>query len=163
MKLLAPSDIKGRRIITFSWQATAVFAVTATLGAISPSWFQVPALTVALALFAIGMVAFMVAYVGAIGRSRYEVLSVVGVYFMSGGVAPTDVRRSLFAALGVQTVVAVATASVRPYTPLAFGVLVPLFGLAMCGLWSARCGEFPGKGEVPAPAPETKPADEEAG
>jgi len=81
------------------------------------------------------------------------------VYFMSGGVAPKEVRVSLLGALGVQIVVGVATAAVRPYTSLAFGVLVPLFGLAMCGLWSATSGVFPARGETPDPASD----DEEAG
>jgi hypothetical protein len=30
----------------------------------------------------------------------------------------------------------------RPFTSLAFGVLSPLFGLAMAGLWGARHGSF---------------------
>ena len=136
-----------------------MFAITAILAAITPSAAQVPALTVALVLFAIGMIIFLVAYIVAIGRSRYAVISVVGVYFMSGGVAPKEVRVSLLGALGVQIVVGVATAAVRPYTSLAFGVLVPLFGLAMCGLWSATSGVFPAHGGDPGPASD----DEEAG
>ena len=42
-----------------------------------------------------------------------------------------------------QAVVAVATAAVRPYSPLAFGILVPLWGLGLAGLWAARHGTFP--------------------
>jgi hypothetical protein len=159
MKYVLPAGVKGRGIIAFSWQATALFAITAILAAITPSALRVPALTVALVLFAIGMIIFLVAYIVAIGRSRYAVISVVGVYFMSGGVAPKEVRVSLLGALGVQIVVGVATAAVRPYTSLAFGVLVPLFGLAMCGLWSATSGVFPARGETPVPASD----DEEAG
>jgi hypothetical protein len=39
--------------------------------------------------------------------------------------------------------VASASSTKRPYTSLAFGVLVPLFGLALCGLWSSVGGTFP--------------------
>jgi hypothetical protein len=159
MKYLIPAGVKGRGFIAFSWQATVLFVATTILAAISPSTFRVPALTVALVLFALGMVVFIAAYIGAIGRSRYEVVSVVGVYFMSGGVAPNEVRISMLGALGLQIVVGIAGAAVRPYTSLAFGVLVPLFGLAMCGLWSATSGVFPARDADPAHTPD----DEEAG
>ena len=143
MSPLVPADAPGRGIIAFAWQSTALFTVTATLAAISPTTLlRVVAVTVALVSFAIGMIVFLVAYFRAIGRSRYEAISVVGVYLFVGGVAPASVRRSLLGALGVQTVVALATASVRPYTSLAFGVLVPLLGVALCGMWSARHGRF---------------------
>jgi hypothetical protein len=39
-------------------------------------------------------------------------------------------------------VVAVATAAVRPFTPLAFGILVPLYGLGLAGVWAAAFGTF---------------------
>ena len=38
---------------------------------------------------------------------------------------------------------AVATAAARPFTPLAFGVLAPMFGLGVMGLWGAKFGTFP--------------------
>jgi hypothetical protein len=161
MNLLPAADVKGRRIIAFAWQTTAVFAVTAILTAISPtSFLRVVALTVALLLFAIGMIVFFVAYLRAIARSRYEVISVAGVYLMIGGVAPASVRRSLYGALAAQIVIALATASVRPYSSLAFGVLVPLLGLALCGLWSAVCGEFPRRADPPAVAPPARETDD---
>jgi hypothetical protein len=43
----------------------------------------------------------------------------------------------------IQVAVAVATAAARPFSELAFGVLVPLFGMALLALWSARHGTFP--------------------
>jgi hypothetical protein len=146
MSFFVPTGVEGRRILSFTWQATAVFSVTAIVTAIWPtSLLRVVAVTVALVLFGLGMVIFMVAYLRSIARSRFEVISVAGIYLMMGGVAPLPVRRSLYSALAVQIVVALATASVRPYTSLAFGVLVPLFGLALCGLWSSVGGTFPPK------------------
>ena len=151
MNLLVPADVKGRGILAFAWEATAVFSATAILAAISPTpLLRVVAVTVALVLFAVGMVTFLAAYLRSIGRSRYDVVSVAGVYLMMGGVAPGSVRRSLYGALAAQIVVALVTASVRPYTSLAFGVLVPLLGLALCGLWSAIHGTFPRRPEVAA-------------
>ena len=151
MNFFVPAGAKGRGILAFSWEATAVFSVTAILAAISPTQLlRVVALTVALVLFAVGMLTFFVAYLRSIGRSRYEVISVAGIYLMMGGVAPLPVRRSLYGALAAQIVVALATASARPYTSLAFGVLVPLFGLALCGLWSAAHGTFPRRADAAA-------------
>jgi len=151
MSFFVPPEVKGRRIISFTWQATVVFSVTAIVTAISPTlFFRVVAVTVALVFYALGMLVFLAAYLRSIGRSRYEVISVAGIYLMLGGVAPPAVRRSLYSALAVQIVVALATASVRPYTSLAFGVLVPLLGLALCGLWSSVCGTFPPRADAEA-------------
>ena len=165
MSFLVPTGVEGRRIVAFAWQSTALFSVTAIVAAISPTmFFRVVAVTVALLLFSVGMIIFLVAYLRSIGRSRYEVVSVAGVYLMFGGVAPVPVRRSLYGALAAQIVVALATASARPYSSLAFGVLVPLLGLALCGLWSAACGTFPPRPEAGAvTAAAAEPADEEAG
>ena len=37
---------------------------------------------------------------------------------------------------------ALTTASIRIYTPSAFGILVPVWALGLTGLWCARFGEF---------------------
>jgi len=42
----------------------------------------------------------------------------------------------------VQTVVAITTASMRPFTAQAFGILVAMLGLGLGGLWAARHGVF---------------------
>jgi hypothetical protein len=51
----------------------------------------------------------------------------------------------------VQIALAVLTASLRPFTPLAFGVLVPVYGLGLMGLWGARHGVFASRDGEPAP------------
>jgi hypothetical protein len=42
-------------------------------------------------------------------------------------------------------VVAVTAAALRPFTALAFSVLVPMLGLGLMALWAARHGRFPVK------------------
>jgi hypothetical protein len=133
-----PSDT----IVRVDLWATAVFAVTAVAAAAWSALVAV-ALVVDGLLFVAGCVAFAVAYLRAIGRSRDEVVSLAGLFFLSGGVAPGTVARWLWGALAVQVVVAVATAAVRPFSSLAFGVLAPMFGVAMLGLWGALHGRFP--------------------
>lgn len=92
-------------------------------------------------LFGLGCLAFARTLLGAALRSRTEELSVAGIWLLAG--APRPIRVWLLGCLAIQVVVALVTASVRPYTSLAFGVLVPMFGLGLSGLWAVRSGSFP--------------------
>jgi hypothetical protein len=132
----------GRGIVRASWAGTAVLAVTAAAADVSPHLFGLPALIAALALFFGGTLAFVWAYAVAIGRSREEEISLVGVYGLSGS-TPAPVRVRLFASLGAEAVVAVVTSSTRLYSSLSFGVLAVMWGLGLAGLWGARHGAFP--------------------
>lgn len=95
-----------------------------------------------LVLFALGCLVFVRTLLLAAERSRTEELSVAGIWFLSKS-APAEIQRWLLGCLVVQTVAAFVTAGLRPYTSLAFGVLVPMFGLGLCGLWAVRSGSFP--------------------
>ncbi|MDQ4068584.1 MAG: hypothetical protein M3203_03785, partial [Actinomycetota bacterium] len=116
----------------------------AVAAAISPPAFEEVALAVAIALFVGGCAVFLWAFFVAAGRSRTERLELAQVWFLTGPPTPPAVRRSLLAALAVQVVAGLATAAARPYTSLAAGVLIPMWGLGLCGLWAARHGTFPG-------------------
>jgi hypothetical protein len=138
---LRPASVAGTAVFTFSAVAAALFPKPlATLSAI-----------VALVLFAVGCVCMLAAFAVAVGRSRSHIIAVGGLYFLAG-CAPAPVRRLLMGSLAVEVLVAVATASVRPFTPLAFGVLVPVYGLGMAGLWGAHHGRFPPREEPPKPS-----------
>jgi len=100
------------------------------------------AFAVAVVLFLAGCVLFFAAYARGVARSRTDEVAVTTLFFLAGSVAP-GVRRSLFGAFAVQVAVGLATAITRPYTSLAAGALVPMYGLGLCGLWSARHGTFP--------------------
>jgi hypothetical protein len=145
----------GQLILRLSLLGTGVFVAAAVAAAISPDPLGGVAAAIDLALFAIGCVAFLWAFGVAVARSRTEEISVAGIYFLSGGSGPPSVRRVLLGAVGVQVVVAVATAAARPFTNLAFGVLVPVFGLGMAGLWTARHGTFPARRDEARPAART--------
>jgi hypothetical protein len=95
-----------------------------------------------LILFALGVLAFVRTLLSAAQRSRTEELSVAGIWFLAGS-APKDIRVWLLGSLGAQLVLAFTAASLRPYTAVAFGVLVPMFGLGLTGLWAVRSGTFP--------------------
>jgi hypothetical protein len=145
-----PGGRSGGNVQQASWGGTAVFALTAVAAAVAPDTFKPVALLTAIALFAAGCVIFLWAFVLVAGRSRTEQLEQAQIWFLAGPPTPPPVRRSLLGALAVQVVVGLATAGVRPYTSLAAGVLVPMWGLGLCGLWAARHGVFPAR------APDTR-------
>ena len=129
-------------MIQLSILGTVLFTVVSVVEVLVMAWTRPVAVIVDLVLFGIGCTAFLGAYAIAIGRSRTDEIGVASLYFLTNGVAPNAVRVRLLAAFAVQCVVAVAAASVRPFTTAAFGVLVPMFGLGLNGVWAARHGTF---------------------
>jgi hypothetical protein len=137
-------------VVATAWfVATAVAAATVFDGVI----LWVAALT-ALTLFLVGIVAFLWAFWNAVQRSRGESIAVTQLYLLLGDVAPARVRRVMLSMLAVQTLVGLGTAFVRPNaadgTPgssLALGVLVPMFGLGLNGLWAAYHGSYEERSE----------------
>lgn len=92
-------------------------------------------------VFAIGAVLFTWAFFIAAGRSRSEELTVAGAFFLAGSVE-APVRRWAFGALLAQTVVGIAGASADPYTTMAFGILVPMYGLGVIAFLGSAHGAF---------------------
>lgn len=140
------SALRAEQLPRISWAGTAVFVLSA-VAAVVVEGFRPVAAGVALVLFVAGTVAFLWAYGVAINRSRTDAIGIGGLYFLAGDTAPSAVRRSMMASLAAQTIVALATASARPFTSLAFGVLVPVFGMGLAGLWGARYGTFEPRAE----------------
>jgi hypothetical protein len=132
------------RIVRASWLGTAVLAVAAALAVVWPDTLAVPYAAVAIVFFLAGCAAFVWSYGIAVGRSRAEELSVAGIWMLSGSTR-APIRRHLLGALAVQVVIVVAAASIRPFTAVAFGVLAPMYGLGLAGLWGARHGTFPAR------------------
>ena len=127
-----------------SWWGTVLFAATsAGAVAVPEPPFEMPAFVVAVGLFLVGCALFVLAYSRAVQRSRERVIGVAQLFFLTGDVAPPDVRRSLLGAFALQVAVALGAAIARPYSSLAAGALTPLYGLALCGMWAARHGTFP--------------------
>jgi hypothetical protein len=135
--------VQGRGIIQASWIGTAVYAVSAVAAAIFLGSIRYVAVAVALVLFALGCVTFLWAYWIAVQRSRTDEIGIGGLFFLAGKeTAPRRVKWLLHGALATQIAVGLLTASLRPFTTLAFGLLVPMFGLGCIGLWGARYGRF---------------------
>ncbi|MGH9267489.1 MAG: hypothetical protein ACRD0D_04865 [Acidimicrobiales bacterium] len=135
----------GARLVKASLAGTGAFTLTAVAAAATAGARPV-ATAVALVLFATGTVLFLVAYAIAVGRSRTDAIGIGGLFFLAGPVAPRREKALLLGALAAQVVVAAVSAAIRPFTSLAFGTLVPTYGLALVGLWAARHGRFPARG-----------------
>jgi hypothetical protein len=132
----------GRGIIRASWAGTIAFSVSAVATAVAPHTFVAVGVGVSLLLFFVGIGLFLWAYAVAVNRSRTDLIGLGGLFFLVGS-APRGVQRSLLGSFGVEIVVGLVTAAIHPFTPLAFGVLAPMYGLALCGLWAAKWGTFP--------------------
>ena len=156
----------GDVIILANAIGTIAFAVTAATAAIAfttaAQW--VGAIT-AMSLFAVGVFAFLWSFWNVVQRSRAELVGVTQVYLLLGPPTPGRVRARMLGLLAVQIVVALVTALSRTETAdgragssLALGVLVPMYGLGLNGLWAAYHATFPPIPEEPQhaapPAPE---------
>lgn len=141
----------GSRVIRFDVGGTAVFVIALA--------FAVPLRThrfaqfliggVSMVLFAIGVVTTLFAYTRALERSRLEEVGVANLFLLTGETAPKPVRRVMSWALAVQVIAAVTGAWIGvvgldegQLNALAFGVLVPMFGVGMNGMWAAGNGSY---------------------
>ena len=156
----------GSLLIKCNLALTAVFVAMSIVAAVT---FTAPWKTIGVALslgcFSVGIVAFLWGYWTAVQRSRTDNISVAALYFLVDKCAPQSISRLMNGALGVQVVVAVATAISRTTTDgrtgstLAFGVLAPMMGLGLNGLWGATHGTFaPRQFENSAEVPHQEPA-----
>jgi len=128
---------------------TGLFVASATTAAVvfTPV-FRTLGVVVAVALFAVGVAAFIWGYFTAVQRSRYENIAVASLFLLLGDVAGNKVRWLMNGCLIIQGSCGLITALARTSTDgrsgstLAFGVLVPLFGVGLNGLWASRHGSF---------------------
>lgn len=140
----------GSVIVVADAAATAAFACSAVVAAaMFTTAARAQAVAVSLTMFVAGVAAFLWGFWNAVQRSRTEEIAVTTLFFLAGGTAPAGVRRTMNACLAAQVLVGVATSLARPTTDgepgssLAFGILVPMLGLGLNGLWAAFHGRFP--------------------
>ena len=136
-------------IVRINLLLTGLFVVvTAIAAAVFSPELRVAVVVFDLALFAIGVATFILGYFSAVQRSRYEEISVAGLFLLLDKVADRSTTLRMNTALAVQTIIGVTGAIVRgstdgkPGSTLAFGVLVPLLGLGLNGMWASKHGVF---------------------
>ena len=145
-----PQSRPGERVVQTNLVLTGVFAVTAAYAAaVFDTTAQWVGAATAMTLFAIGVFTFLWSYWLAVQRSRANEIAVSQLYLLLGPAIPGHVKRTMLGLLGMQFVIALATTLARPDGPdgspgssLAVGVLVPMLGFGLNGLWAARHGEF---------------------
>ena len=142
-------DMPGSFLVKCNLALTGLFVVMSIVAAVMfTSPWKTVGVVVSLGCFSVGIVAFLWGYWTAVQRSRTDNISVAALYFLVDNCAPKSIARLMNSALGVQVVVAVATAISRTTTDgragstLAFGVLAPMMGLGLNGLWGATYGSF---------------------
>lgn len=140
----------GAQLVRVHQVLTAVFVLTALYAAaVFDTAAQWTGAITAMVLFSIGVVVFLWGFWNAVQRSRTEELAVTSVFFLTGGCASSQVRRQMNLMLFVQVVTAFATTFWRstgpdgnPGSSLALGILVPMLGLGLNGLWASMYGTF---------------------
>jgi membrane-bound metal-dependent hydrolase YbcI (DUF457 family) len=146
-----PTTPTRSRVIGVDVAGTAVFLVALIIAVPfrSDRFAQFLIGGVSMVLFAIGMATTLWAYARALERSRTEEVGVANLYLLTGPTAPKPVRRTMTSALAIQVVAAVVGAWIGvvgldkgELNALAFGVLVPMFGIGMNGVWAALHGSY---------------------
>ena len=161
------NELVTSRLVRTNLAGTALFLVALALAipfrTHRPA--QVLIVAVSLVLFAAGIATSLWAYSTALERSRSEEVGVANLFLLSGETAPRPVKRAMSAAIGVQILAALVGASVgvaglqqNQLNALAFGVLVPMFGIGMNGAWAARYGSY-----GPRVNPTSKPSNRKIG
>lgn len=140
----------GIIIVKATVVGTALFVMTAVFAAaVFTTAAQWVGAVTAMALFMVGVFAFLWGFWNALQRSREEEVSVTQLYLLLGAGTPARVRRIMLSMLALQAVTAFGTAIWRldgpdgsPGSSLAVGLLVPMFGVGMNGLWAAYHADF---------------------
>ena len=142
--MTAQTDARPVRLASVNrWFTVAFVAWSALAVAVRPARALLAAAD--LVAFAGGCVVYLLAYATAVSRSRTDAIGLGALFFLTDEAAPPAVRRSFWLWTAIQAVAGLAAAAVRPFTPVAFGVLAPIVGLALMGLWGARYGSFPAR------------------
>lgn len=143
---------RGAGLVNLTFVGTGLLVGTSVAAALSPDGFGLAHAVLSGALFAIGTGAFLWAYALGVSRSRVDLVSISGLFFLAGDAAPPSIRRPFRAAVAVEVVVVTAAAAVRPYSQVAFGILAPMFAMGLMAVWGGRYGSFPPRPPMPRAA-----------
>jgi hypothetical protein len=139
-----PTDhAPGTGLLNATFVGSGLLVGTSIAAALAPNAFGLAHAVVSCVLFAIGTGGFLWAYALGVSRSRTDLISIPGLFFLTGDTAPPGIRRPFRVALAVEVVAVVVAALIRPYSEVAFGILAPMFAMGLMGTWGGRHGTFP--------------------
>lgn len=147
----APDGTGGDCWVQVDLVGTVLFVIVVALGIAlrNERPMQVAVGALSMLLFTVGAVTGLWAYIAALERSRADEIGVANLYLLTGPTASTRIKRTMCACLAAQVVVALAGAIIgasglsgAQVNALAFGILVPMFGIGLNGVWAVRHGAF---------------------
>jgi hypothetical protein len=150
----------GGGLLNATFAGTGAIVGTSVAAALAPDTFGLAHAVLSGVLFAVGTGGLLWAYALGVSRSRTDLVSIPGLFFLSGSAAPPDVRRPFRVALAAQVVATVTAAAIRPYTEVAFGILAPMFAMGLMATWGGRYGSFPPRPPTPARTTSGRPVEE---
>ncbi len=131
-------DTRGVGIVRWSAVTALLYAIAAGWDAAGVPGGDTASVGIALALFVVSLVVWVVAFGRAVARStRGDEIQVASLFFLQTS-APRDVRVRL---LGIAAVVVVLTMVTLATNPVGF--LVNMLPIGFAGLWGARHGTYP--------------------
>ena len=139
--------------IVFGWPllltahavSTAVFLVLSIVAVATRPTLDAVFVGFCTTAFGIGFLGLLAGFVRALSASRYQDVSLIGVFFLGENAAPKKIRNGFLAILALQTLIAIGVAVQAPFSPLAFAVLVPQLGFGLLALHGGFLGVFPAK------------------
>jgi hypothetical protein len=143
--------VPGWRWVRLDLVGTATFCLFIVFGVPLADHrpMQIAVGVVSMTLFAIGAAGGLWAYIAALERSRVDEIGVANLFLLTGRTAPASVKHLMSVLLTLQVVVAFAGAIIgatglgkNEVNALAFGILVPMFGIGVNGIWAVRHGTF---------------------
>ncbi len=134
--------LSQQALLRIGFAITGVHASATLLSLLMGPAVQNALVAVFAVLFFGGALGCLVAFLIAIGRSRYEEVHLAGAFFLADKVIDPETRKLAYLMLLAQTIVGVVAASLAPFTPVAFSVLVPLAGMSIVALLGSMCGAF---------------------
>jgi hypothetical protein len=137
----APDDA-GHGLYVADLVGTVALALVCLVTAVTQSdAAEIATLVVSAVMFLGGCAAFAVGFVRAAGRSRYEVLDLAGLFYLTGSASPPNRRRFLGLWFAQIAIAAASVVAVRP----PFGVMAPVWGIGLTTIWTSRHGSFPAR------------------
>ncbi|MFA5564815.1 MAG: hypothetical protein WC184_02825 [Acidimicrobiia bacterium] len=136
---------QGKELVWATWAGTALLVVVSVLGLVAIDAFAPVVVGVSGVMFLAGSALFFVAYAKAIGRSRFELIGIGGLYFLSGNTAPKHIRTSMMWSFGLEVALVIGLIVAKPFSSMVFTALAPVYPIGLAGMWAALYGQFPAR------------------